>query len=241
VPQDYDLDAAITRMCDATDRLLASLHDMSDADVHEPSRLPGWTRGHVLTHVARNADGLANLAEWAPPGEARPMYAGGREGRNADIEAGAARSASILESDIDAASDRLLEAFTDFPPEGLERVVLMNSSGAECAGWEIPLIREREVEIHHVDLGYDYTPAHWSAAFAERTLDQIAEGFRRKPDTPVGALHGTGTGRTWVVGDAGPTLTGPESALLAWLVGRSDGDGLTSDADGPISPAPVWS
>ena len=23
------------------------------------SRLPGWTRGHLLTHIARNADGLA--------------------------------------------------------------------------------------------------------------------------------------------------------------------------------------
>jgi len=30
----------------------------TDADVRAPSLLPGWTRGHVLSHIARNADGI---------------------------------------------------------------------------------------------------------------------------------------------------------------------------------------
>ncbi|MEV0474381.1 maleylpyruvate isomerase N-terminal domain-containing protein, partial [Streptomyces prunicolor] len=31
-----------------------------NASVAEPSRLPGWSRGHVLAHLARNADALVN-------------------------------------------------------------------------------------------------------------------------------------------------------------------------------------
>src|SRR5215472_17296509 len=50
---------------EATDRLLASAATLTDAAAREPSLLPGWTRGHVLTHVARNADGLGNLLRWA--------------------------------------------------------------------------------------------------------------------------------------------------------------------------------
>ena len=40
----------------ATARLLATARTLDDDAVRAPSPLPGWTRGHVLTHVARNAD-----------------------------------------------------------------------------------------------------------------------------------------------------------------------------------------
>ncbi|HEX2301338.1 MAG TPA: maleylpyruvate isomerase N-terminal domain-containing protein, partial [Pseudonocardiaceae bacterium] len=55
-----------------------------------PSRLPGWTRGHVVTHLARNAEGLTRLLTWARTGVETPMYPS-REARAADIEAGAGR------------------------------------------------------------------------------------------------------------------------------------------------------
>ena len=37
--------------------------------------LPGWTVGHVLTHVARNADAYTNLLTWARTGVETPAYA----------------------------------------------------------------------------------------------------------------------------------------------------------------------
>ena len=49
------------------------------------------TRAHVLTHVARNADAMANLIQWARTGTPTPAYAS-REQRDADIAAGAKRS-----------------------------------------------------------------------------------------------------------------------------------------------------
>src|SRR2546430_1201820 len=47
----------MARIAEATGRLLASATTLTDTGMREPSLLPGWTRGHVLTHVARNADG----------------------------------------------------------------------------------------------------------------------------------------------------------------------------------------
>ena len=83
----------------ATGRLLDTLAGLTDAQARQPSSLPGWSRGHLITHVARNADGMCNLLHWARTGEPRPMY---REpdGRAADIEAGSGRPAAELARDV---------------------------------------------------------------------------------------------------------------------------------------------
>ncbi|WP_048821321.1 maleylpyruvate isomerase N-terminal domain-containing protein, partial [Streptomyces ipomoeae] len=45
-------------------RRLSQAVDALPADaVAEPSALPGWTRGHLLTHLARNADALGQPAD----------------------------------------------------------------------------------------------------------------------------------------------------------------------------------
>jgi len=72
----------------ATARLLDTTHTLSDADVWAPSGLPGWSRGHVLAHVAGNADSLVTLLTWAATGVEHPQYPS-REARDAAIEAGA--------------------------------------------------------------------------------------------------------------------------------------------------------
>src|SRR2546430_5157230 len=92
---------SMARIGEATDRLLASAAALTDARAGEPSLLPGWTRGHVLTHVARNGDGLGNLLRWARTGTETPMYAS-REARRADIEAGAGRSPAGPAADVPA-------------------------------------------------------------------------------------------------------------------------------------------
>ena len=59
---------SLDRLAASTERLLASAAALSDAQLREPSPLPGWSRGHVLSHIARNADGLRNLLIWARTG-----------------------------------------------------------------------------------------------------------------------------------------------------------------------------
>jgi maleylpyruvate isomerase len=238
-PDPAALGPALDEMAAATDRLLATVDGLDDAALRAPSLLPEWTRAHVLTHIARNADGLANLAAWARTGTETPMYAGGRAGRAADIEAGAGRHIGDIRLDLADSAERLLGAFADFPHEGLTRQVVFGS-GATAFGWEVPVLRTREVEIHHVDVVGGYTPAHWSVPFVHRTLDQLAPFFRSERDTPVGRLAATDSDRSWEVAADGPALQGPSSALLAWLTGRSSGDGLQLDTGEPVPPAPRW-
>ena len=235
-----ELEAALDEMVESTDRLLLAVDAMTDDELRGPSRLPGWTRAHVLTHIARNADGLANLAQAARTGDDVPMYAGGKESRDADIEAGSARHLGDIRLDLNDSAERLLQAFADFPDEGLGREVAM-LSGATAYGWEIPLMRVREVEIHHVDLGLGYSPADWSPEFAARTLDQVAPVFRQARECPVGVLVATDGAGEWEVAADGPRLHGPRAELAAWLTGRSPGDGLLLEPAGPVPAAPRWS
>lgn len=236
---DAHLGAALDEMAGSTDRLLRRVDDLTGGDLRGASLLPGWTRAHVLTHLARNADGLANLVESARTGEDRPMYAGGREGRDADIEAGASRHVGDVRLDLSESADRLLEAFADFPAAGLGREVTL-TSGATAYGWEIPLLRVREVEIHHVDLDLGYTPSDWAPDFAARTLDQISPLFRDARDCPVGVLVATDAEGRWEVAGQGPELAGPRTALVGWLTGRTAGEGLQLSPAGEVPRAPRW-
>ena len=87
---DTEIALALTQLGESTDRLLATAGVLTDAQVAGPSRLPGWTRGHVLTHLARNADGFANLLTWARTGNETPMYPS-EAARARGVEEGAAR------------------------------------------------------------------------------------------------------------------------------------------------------
>lgn len=236
------LSDSLDEMASCTDRLLATLDRLDDAALRVPSLLPGWTRAHVLTHVARNADGVGNLVHWARTGDETPMYAGGRPARDAQIEAGAARHIGDIRLDLAESAERLLGAFAGFSDEAMRRHLAMGvgGSGRPAVGADLPLLRVREVEIHHVDLAAGYSPAHWTAAFVTRTLDQLEPIFAQHRESPVGTLAATDTRSTWRVASSGPTLSGPQSALLAWLTGRSAGDGLELDQAGPVPAAPTW-
>lgn len=234
-----DLAAGLDEMAGATDRLLVTVDGLTDDELHGPSLLPGWTRAHVLTHLARNADGLANLVAAARTGEDRPMYPGGREGRDADIEAGAARRLGDVRLDLAESAEGLLAAFADFTEAGLSREVTM-ASGATAHGWEIPVLRVREVQIHHVDLDLGYTPDDWTPEFAGRTLDQLSPLFRDARDCPVGVLEASDGAGRWEGAAGGPRLTGSRTALVAWLTGRTAGERLELSPPGEVPPAPRW-
>src|SRR5262245_10304249 len=99
-PADRDrLDRSIEAVEAATESLYASIAGLTEPQAREASLLPGWSRGHVLTHIARNADALTNLVTWARTGVETPMYSS-RDQRAADIEAGSGRPAVQLVEDV---------------------------------------------------------------------------------------------------------------------------------------------
>src|SRR5579859_4132863 len=166
---------SLDRLTAATERLLATAGALSDAQAGEPSLLPGWTRGYVLTHVARNADGLGNLLRWARTGTEIPMYASA-EARGADIEAGAGRSAAELVADVRESA----AAFAAEVPtlSGDAWTVLVRAlHGPPFPAFGVLERRLSEVEIHHVDLGAGYAPGDWPEDFLIEALPRVAVSF----------------------------------------------------------------
>ena len=157
---------SLARIQDATGRLLATVAGLADAELREPSLLPGWSRGHVLTHVARNADGLANLLRWARTGTETPMYASSRT-RSSDIEAGAGRAAAELAADL-RESAAGFRAQAEGLPDDAWAVPVRALNGPAFPAREVLQRRWSEVEIHHVDLAARYRPGDWPAGLHHR-------------------------------------------------------------------------
>ncbi|MEU0215830.1 maleylpyruvate isomerase family mycothiol-dependent enzyme [Streptomyces sp. NPDC006265] len=225
---DHAHDLASVR--DATERLLTAVGKLDNVSATRPSRLPGWSRGHVLAHLARNADALVNVLE------GRPMYVSG-EARDADIERDALRGLDVQLADLRESAARFQRA-GDAPADWARTVELRN--GVTDSASRVPFRRWVEVELHHVDLGIGYELEDLPAAFTEREIDFLADRFTGHPDVPPARL--TDGTRAWHTGgdaEGGPevTVTGSPADLLGWLAGRRTGAALTVDG-GPLPALP---
>ncbi|MCT2593880.1 maleylpyruvate isomerase family mycothiol-dependent enzyme [Streptomyces sp. N2-109] len=222
-------DAAVVR--EATDRLLAATEALEPDAVTEPSQLPGWTRGHVLAHLARNADALINVLS------GRPMYAGA-EIRDADIERDAHRPLAEQLADVRTASDQLDALFAAQDDEGWQRTVELRNGVKDLASG-IPFRRLIEVELHHVDLGIGYTIEDLSAEFTDRETANMAKRFTGHPDVREAIELRAEDGRSWRTGAATGdplVIVGTPAALTGWLTGRTTGSGLSAAAPLPVLP-----
>jgi maleylpyruvate isomerase len=143
--RDCDLGRAVHRA------LLAQLERLvstGELDLGAPSRLPDWTRAHVLTHLARNADGHRRMIEGAGRGEILEQYELGVVGRTADIESGAKRPTDFVVADLIQATDALEAAWSMTDWEGFGIRTLSGQSPIS----RLPYLRVREVSLHGVDL-----------------------------------------------------------------------------------------
>ncbi|MEV0462250.1 maleylpyruvate isomerase family mycothiol-dependent enzyme [Nocardia tengchongensis] len=221
-----DIAAQLDTVAAATERLLPAVAALGEADLVDPSLLPGWTRGHVLAHLSRNADSLVNLLLWARTGIETPQYAS-QFLRNADIEAGAPRPLRDQLEDLTASAERWLALARVMPADRWPATV-RNRMGGEIPATRVIWMRRLEVEIHHVDLAIGYTPADWSPEFTARLLAQSATEVEPAADAGF-TLTATDTGYTATVGNPTTAVSGPAASLAAWLIGRSSGADLTGD------------
>ena len=214
---DRELDATIEGCAAAHQRLLADVDTLTDEDIARPSALPDWTIGHVLTHLARNADSHIRVYEAAARGVPTERYPGGQQGRNAEIEMGAARPAAEQIADVRGTIWRLESAWAAVPADGWELTATVY--GAPEPVVELPFRRWREVEVHPADLGRaEYTIADWSDGYVRRDLGRAEMTWAARRPMGLTALP-----------PAALALTPPRR--LAWLMGRLDVDGL--GAPGP--------
>ncbi|KJS55909.1 hypothetical protein VM98_10575 [Streptomyces rubellomurinus subsp. indigoferus] len=230
----------MSRVEESTRRLLTTVAAMEPDAVAEPSALPGWTRGHVLAHLARNADSLVNLLDGARTGTDIPQYAS-NEVRDQDIERDAPRPLDVHLADLRDAHARFAEAAALLGPEAWA-VGVKHRSGYVFPAHEIPLKRLLELEYHHVDLDAGYTPAQWSESFAVAQFRRLATTLDGDDDLPAVRLIADDTEDRALIGapsaGTGPTVEGPVRALAAWLSGRSDGADLRRTPDTGLPELP---
>ncbi|MEU5675062.1 maleylpyruvate isomerase family mycothiol-dependent enzyme [Micromonospora sp. NPDC047753] len=223
----------------ATRRLLRTAASFDAADLAAASLLPGWTRGHVLAHVARNADGFVNLLTAARTGAALPMYAS-LDARTADIEAGSSRPPAAHLDDLRRTADLFAEAVAAMPADAWAATVQ-----ARKGPWPAALLvwgRLREIEVHHLDLAADYRAADWSETFAHRLLREAASHHAMGPTPPSMVLRLDGSEHEVVIGErvGAPVVAGSAPDLAVWLIGRADGTLLSVTPDGPLPTPPEW-
>jgi maleylpyruvate isomerase len=160
------------QVCAAQGRFQAAIADLRDEEARRPSALPGWSVGHVLTHVARNADSHRRRADAAIEGRVVDQYPGGFPARTAEIDAGAARPATALVADVVASADAL-EAAWDRVPAGAWNQTSRDVSGKERTLRTLPARRWQELAVHVVDLGLGVSAADWDDAFVARWLEPM--------------------------------------------------------------------
>jgi maleylpyruvate isomerase len=213
---------ALNEVHAAADALLGLVADLDDATARGDSALPGWSRGHVITHIANFSEAMTRQVDGALDGRLIEMYDGGRPARDAAIESGADRSAADLRTHLTEAVTTLLASWdkvspTDWPLRILHRN--SNLSAGLQATW-------RELTIHTTDLNLGLTPANWSPSFCLHLLDFL------RPRTPDGThLVLTSPTAKWENGSGEQiVLTGNLTDLTGWYAGRPTPGPITGPA-----------
>jgi maleylpyruvate isomerase len=211
-----------------------------EAELRAPSALPGWTRAHLVTHVARNADGLRNLLTWANTGVETPMYASA-QARDDEIEAGATRSAVDILADFAAASAKFTE-YAESMPDDAWAASVRNRQGAAVEGVVVARMRLSETAIHLADLDHGYDLDRVMALLGAHAETIVAHAISARgnelPALRLSAVAEDGTSYTWRMGvGEGPVVTGTCGEILGWVSGRTDGSAL----DGEVPRLPPWS
>ncbi|MGF4045901.1 maleylpyruvate isomerase family mycothiol-dependent enzyme [Paenarthrobacter nitroguajacolicus] len=224
------LPAELHKAAGAVTRLLAKLDDSS---VAEPSELPGWTRGHVLAHLAGIANAMARQLEYARRGETGELYDGGMDGRNKAIALAAGHSLTQHTEAVTTALDAAIAAFDALGPEDWQARIAYRDGTVFDGG----LALWRELTIHAADLGLGYGPETWNRPFCEHLIGFLAA---RVPDSYKFVLQPTGLPqRTIGSGGTSIAITGMLTDIAAWLAGRVPSLGslrATAAADGVDLP-----
>lgn len=227
-------DGTRTLLRGADQRLVRAVDALDDRDWAAPSLLPGWSRAHVVAHLALNGEGLTAAVRGVLTGARRPVYAS-PEARDADIEDLAGQGAAALRSRLLAAVTRLDDVLDAVPDAARDTLLERTPDGPTYRVRAVPGMRLREVEIHHCDLDVGYTRDSWPTAFAERLVTSMT---RREQETGFTA-YAVDLDRSWTIGDGGPTVSGTAADLGWWLTGRGAGEGLTTDG-GALPRTGAW-
>ena len=231
-PFSAPLETLRKRVQEATQNLLGDTIGIGDGDWNRPSRLPGWSRANVATHLAANAEALSRLIGAAVHGDSVELYPE-PEARRADIEDGSSLTSLDLQICLDTSAGSLERAMDDVPDWSAP----VELRDRQFTLTHLPMARLSEVVVHHLDLncGFDVDwlqqgPARWLLQWA--LLWHAAD-----PDLPAVRLESTsGLVANLGPGDQRSTVSGTDAQLWCWLMGRSTPGDIPAGADGLSLP-----
>jgi len=194
-------------------RLGGAIEPLTDPQVAVPSRLPGWSRGHVLAHLTGVGFAAARQVEFARRGAFVDLYDGGRPARDAAIEAGASAPAAAHVRALRLATERIDALLVGLAPADWDRPVRFRDGVVR----DMVLAWWREIEIHLTDLDVGPDSDGWSAGFCNHLADflaaRVAPGTCLVLEAPDGWACELGAGEPRIV-------RGACTDLVAWLAGR---------------------
>lgn len=217
-----DLLAAID---DQTARLVSDARDCPD--IAAPSLCEGWSRDHVLNHLARNADALIRLVGSAVDGTGETMYTS-PEARDSDIDDGVGRTQPELVADVEDTALPLAAALRRLAPAHADIVLERTPGGPTFKSGMLPFLRLREVVYHHVDLDLDFGFEDLDADLQILFIENELKRQRAAPAAPSVQVR-SDEGDVWSIGDGDAHVTGSRGGILRWLA-RQDASGVHGDA-----------
>ncbi|MFE4837698.1 maleylpyruvate isomerase family mycothiol-dependent enzyme [Arthrobacter sp. NPDC056691] len=239
-------DALLAELHKAADAVSSLAAKLTEADVPAPSALPGWTRGHVLAHIAGISNAMARQLEYAARGETVELYDGGYDGRTKAIEMSAGHALEQHRADLESALERAVRAFDALDAAGGGAD---HAGGVGAAGWRTPISYRggvvldggfalwRELVIHASDLKTGRGPETWSRQFCEHLFAFLSA---RVPEDQKLVLQPLGLPRVTIgTGGRSTVINGMVTDIAAWLAGREPSLGslrASAAADGVDLP-----
>ena len=225
-----DTDHHLALLVEAGQRLVRSVDGLTGDDWHAPSGLPDWTRAHVVAHLALNGEALGDVLTGVVEGDPVPMYET-QDARDDDIAQLAGADPAELRERLLASTVTFPEAVQAVPPDAWEGRFERTRGGPTLPLAAVPLMRLREIEIHHVDLAVGYSPDNWPDGFAEDLVDGMVKRQQRDSAEDGFLVRPLDADRTWQVGapdDEPLVVTGPVRHLGWWMTGRPPSEQVTS-------------
>ena len=220
---------------DGQTAVLRAIERMTDQQYAEPSRLPGWSRAHVVAHLVGNTLAQTRQVEYARDGQQIEVYTGGQQARDADIERRSGLPAQMLTDELRDAH----QAWAAAVEPVYDRLAAEPVAYRDGTVTDVIAGRWMESLVHGVDLGLPWFGTQsWTPQFCAVLLDYL---LVRLPADQQVRLKATDADLDLTLGN-GPAvhLRGRLVDLTASLADRGPVDVLDSLAEpiGQLGPYP---
>ena len=223
-----DTDHHLAHLAEAGQRLVRSVDGLTGDEWAAPSLLPGWSRAHVVAHLALNAEGLGGVLRGEAERSPAPMYES-QESRDDDIE-------ELAGADHAELRERLLAGTVSFP-EAVQAAAGRPVGGPVRAH---PRRADAAAAGRAADAGArDRDPPRRPRRrlLPRRLAARVRRGAGRRHGEAAAArrrascVRPLDADRTWEVGRVGDdalVVTGPVAHLGWWLTGRTPSEQVSS-------------